>query len=95
MINKYWDPTEDGYGTAPTRKIRLCTGHRYMIGRAPEDYFNCEVHGIDSLAPDEILEQEFTPVVFLDHACESWVIGGRNELLQLRDDVDELLSQMP
>lgn len=88
----YGQPGE--YGGDPPR-LQLCVGHEHMIGLPNDAWVQCEFHHVDSSYDDEDLEKPVTPVAYLPHSCDQWIIGGRNELLELRDDIDRVLEFLP
>lgn len=34
------------------------------------------------------------PVISLPHSCENWIIGGKEEALQLLEDIKEALNKL-
>lgn len=75
--------------------LQVCLGHEHMIGLGSGFFEECRLHSVTSDQPDEDLEVEVLPVAYLRHAGHEWVLGGRNELLALRDDVDQILELLP
>jgi hypothetical protein len=64
-----------------------------MVGvPATDDYVECTLHHINVTCDDTELEAPVVPVAFLPHSCNEWVIGGRDELLALREDIDAALE---
>lgn len=89
---KYGDIGAGGKGDAV---LQVCVGHEHMIGLSNEFWERCSFHGVDSTNDDATLEIPVEPVAFLPHGCDEWVIGGRNELIALRDDIDRALELLP
>ena len=35
------------------------------------------------------------PIAYLDHSCDQWIIGGRDQVLAMIADLTALLAEMP
>lgn len=80
--------------------LRLCTGHEHWVGAADKDpkfYEFCAVHDVSSDDLDADLRAAVPPLAYLPKKMWRGValIGGRNELLELRADLDDILAVLP
>ena len=72
--------------------LSVCVGHKYMIDASQSTYVHCPVHHLDTMSDDILLEEPVAPVVYLPHRCGPWIVGGRDALIALREDIDEALE---
>jgi hypothetical protein len=72
--------------------LSVCVGHKYMIDASQSTYVHCPVHHLDTMSDDILLEEPVAPIVYLPHRCGPWIVGGRDALIALREDIDEALE---
>ena len=72
--------------------LSVCVGHKHMMGAMQSEYVHCPVHGRDTMSDDILLEEPVAPIVYLPHRCGPWIVGGRDALIALREDIDEALE---
>ena len=80
--------------------LRLCVGHDGWIAavrRDPKFFEYCGVHDMSSDDSDATLRLPVVPVAYFPKKLWRAVllVGGRNELLELRDDIDAALEKLP
>ena len=86
---------DDRYGTDEERTLQVCVSHKHMIGLPASDFRICDAHGVQSTDDDIDLLEPVEPVAWLPHSFGLWFLGGRDELLALREAIDDALELIP
>jgi hypothetical protein len=84
-------PSPDEYCMSCHNVVELHPTHSYPSGRIICEEFKQDstlTHSINSLYG----EKGDTPLAYLPHSCDEWVIGGKEEIQALIDDLTEVIK---